>query len=219
MMIKISYNFLRSIYHSLRNKFKKKYNILNQYPERNIFGKNVKLYNTKWGKGGGANTNCEIANTIIGNYCQIGENVIIGPRNHIFTNFTVSDFIYKPEEFPQGRDSGMYEGYYNKIGDNVWIGRNTIVLQGVEICSNAIIAAGSVVVKSVPPYSIVGGNPARLIRYKFNSEIIKKLDALNWTEWSQSEIIKRRDELEAIVEFNLNEFIAKQWKTSKAFLI
>ncbi|WP_462405921.1 CatB-related O-acetyltransferase [Gracilibacillus sp. Marseille-QA3620] len=61
------------------------------------------------------------------------------------------------------------------IGDEVWIGDNALIMSGVHIGKGAIIAAGSVVTRDVPPYSIVGGNPAKVIKYRFSDQIIKKL--------------------------------------------
>ena len=212
------YKYIRTIYHSINFFFSDKHNIYSKFPEKNNFGKNVKLYNTVWGRGGGVNINCEIANCIIGNYCEIGEEVIIGARNHIHSNFTISDFVYAPEEFTQIRSSGMFDGYYNKIGHNVWIGRNVIINQGVEVGNSAIIAAGSVLVKSIPPYAVVGGNPAKIIRFKFNDEIIHRLEETKWYFNDIGTIKKMRKQLEEIVNFEMELYKEKYWKTPKPFI-
>ena len=214
----IIYKNIRSKYHTIKRIITKKYNVYNQFPEKNIFHKNVKLFNTSWGRGGAVNVNCEISNAAIGNYCQIGENVIIGARNHIHTNFTISDFIYSPDEFIQFKSSGMFSGYYNKVGPNVWIGRNVIINQGVEVGDNSIIGAGSVVVKSVPPYAIVGGNPVKLIRYKFNDEVISKLEETKWYLKDEETIKEMRTQLEDIVKFSIDIYKEKYWKTPKPFI-
>lgn len=66
------------------------------------------------------------------------------------------------------------------IGNDVWIGFGATVLNGVTIGDGAIIAAGAVVTKDVPPYAIVGGNPAHVIKYRFSKEVVEKLLALQW---------------------------------------
>ena len=71
------------------------------------------------------------------------------------------------------------------IGNDVWIGHGAIILAGLTIADGAIIAAGAVVTKNVPAYAIVGGNPARIIRYRFNEETIEKLKILKW--WNKDE--------------------------------
>lgn len=74
------------------------------------------------------------------------------------------------------------------IGNDVWIGLNTTIMSGVNIGNGAIIAANSHVVKDVPAYSIVGGNPAKLIKYRFSSEQIEKLQSIEWWNWPESKI-------------------------------
>lgn len=74
------------------------------------------------------------------------------------------------------------------IGNDVWIGNNVTIMSGVTIGDGAVIACNSHVVKDVEPYSIVGGNPARLIKYRFDKETIEKLLKLKWWEWDDKKI-------------------------------
>ena len=67
----------------------------------------------------------------------------------------------------------------------MWIGRSAIVLPGVEIGNGAVVGAGAIVTKSVPPYAIVAGNPARIVRYRFSEDIVRRLGASQW--WSLDE--------------------------------
>lgn len=74
------------------------------------------------------------------------------------------------------------------LGNDVWIGANTTIMGGVHIGNGAIVAAGSVVTQSVPPYAVVGGNPAKIIKYRFAPEICAKLDGIKWWNWAEDKI-------------------------------
>lgn len=113
---------------------------------------------------------------IIGNRCSIASGVqfLLGGE-HKYT--CVTTYPYKALDLNMG-DEAVSKGAI-KIKDDVWIGYNSLILSGVTIEQGSVIAAGSVVVKDVPPYAIVGGNPAKIIKYRFDSEVIKKLVTLN----------------------------------------
>jgi acetyltransferase-like isoleucine patch superfamily enzyme len=81
------------------------------------------------------------------------------------------------------------------IGNDVWIGRDVTIMSGVEIGDGAVIAANSHVVKSIPPYAIVGGNPAKLIKYRFSEQKIKELLNMKWWEWPEEKIFRSIDTL------------------------
>lgn len=76
-----------------------------------------------------------------------------------------------------------------EIGNDVWIGQNAVIMDGVKIGDGAIVAAGAVVTKDVAPYAIVGGVPAKLIKYRFDEATIKDLLRLKWWELSDKEIL------------------------------
>ena len=78
-----------------------------------------------------------------------------------------------------------------KIGNDVWVGENAIILAGVNIGDGAIIGAGAVVTKDVPPYAIVVGVPAKIIKYRFSTDVIKKLLKIKWWDWTDQEISTR----------------------------
>jgi acetyltransferase-like isoleucine patch superfamily enzyme len=202
-MIKSIIKKLRSIVY-LNNL--RKNNIFDIFEERNVFHYKSNLFKTKWGRASSCNANCDISYTEIGNYTEIAMGVIIGPRNHIHTNFTFQDFVYENKENIYKLGDGPFDGYFNKIGHDVWIGRNAIILQGVEIGIGSIVAAGSIVVKSVPPYSIVGGSPAKLIRKRYNDEVITNIDTTKWYLKSKKDILKNKNHFERIVSFNLTDY-------------
>ena len=116
------------------------------------------------------------SNLNIGNYVSIGPNVIFFlNENHFYKRLTT---------FPISKlQNNIIQDSYSKgsivIEDEVWIGANSLILSGVNIGKGAIIAAGSVVTKNIEPYSIYGGNPAKLIKMRFNDEIISKVKNIN----------------------------------------
>ena len=76
------------------------------------------------------------------------------------------------------------------IGHDVWIGMNVTILSGVTIGSGAVIGANSLVVHDVEPYSIVGGNPAKHLRNRFDTDVVARLLALEWWNWSDEEVLE-----------------------------
>lgn len=108
----------------------------------------------------------------IGSYCSIASGVkfILGGEHHLST---LSTYPFKAQLFGIGQEANSKGSIV--IKDDVWIGLNSIICSGVTIGQGAVIAAGSIVTKSVPPYAIVGGNPAKIIKYRFEQNMIDKL--------------------------------------------
>lgn len=113
---------------------------------------------------------------IIGNYCSIASNVrfLLGGEHN--TN-TISTYPFKVRKFGYFKEAGCKGNIV--IQDDVWIGTNVIICSGITIGQGAVIAAGSVVTKDVEPYSIVGGNPAKIIKYRFDKALIDKLTKID----------------------------------------
>ncbi len=133
------------------------------------------------------NVGCVVySNTSIGKFCSIGRSVEIGLAQHPISYLSTHPFQCADSLFT--RFSGYSEIQRKpwrfhpptSIGNDVWIGAKVNILSGVNIGNGVIIAAGSVVTKSIPPYSIVGGIPAKVIKMRFSDEIIEKLEALCW---------------------------------------
>lgn len=108
----------------------------------------------------------------IGSYCSIAPNVrfLLGGEHQLYS---VSTYPFKVLCFGESREAGSKGNIVVK--DDVWIGTNAIICSGVTIGQGAIVAAGAVVTKDVEPYAIVGGNPAKLIKYRIDRNLIKKM--------------------------------------------
>lgn len=133
---------------------------------------------------------CKIVNTTIGSFCSIASNVKIGLGGHPVNWVSTSCAFYK------GRDSiskdmaklEYCEAIETKIGNDVWIGENALIKAGVNIADGAIIGMGSVLTKDVGAYEIWAGNPAKLIRKRFDDETIAKLQKTNWWNLEKEEL-------------------------------
>lgn len=146
---------------------------------------------------------------IIGNFCAIASDVkfIMNGGNHHLSHFTTYPFsIFSKAWENVTQDPWPYKGD-TIIGHDVWLGYNAVILPGVTIGEGAVIAAFSVVTKDVEPYSIVGGNPAKLIRKRFNSDIINILLKLQWWNWPIEKISENLPILCSQNVFQLNQLL------------
>ncbi|AAQ61685.1 capsular polysaccharide synthesis enzyme O-acetyl transferase [Chromobacterium violaceum ATCC 12472] len=150
-----------------------------------IVRKNVKIYrNVSIGDHTFINEDSRIdPNTeSIGKFCSISHGVKIGLGPHPLLFFSTSPLFYQRYRGLVGSD--FYDEFadkgYTRIGHDVFIAANAVIVSGVEIGHGAVVAAGSVVTKNVPPYAVVGGVPARIIKYRFDEDTIEKLLKSKW---------------------------------------
>jgi acetyltransferase-like isoleucine patch superfamily enzyme len=129
-----------------------------------------------------------VFNAEIGKFCSIASSVSIGPGIHKMDGVSTHPIFYLNNTplLKKFSDKDLFESSkLTIIGNDVWIGEKAIVLDGVEIGSGAIIAAGSVVTKNVAPYAIVGGVPAKVLKSRFNENEINTLLKAEW--WNSSD--------------------------------
>jgi acetyltransferase-like isoleucine patch superfamily enzyme len=142
---------------------------------------------------------CIIQNTTIGSFCSIANDVLIGLGKHPLENLSTSPLFYRvnnPLNIKLIDTNSSFEEYQPvKIGNDVWVGARAIILDGIAIGHGAVIAANSVVTKDVPPYAIVGGVPAKVIKYRFSNQKIKQLLESNWWQQPITSIKKQCTEL------------------------
>jgi virginiamycin A acetyltransferase len=129
-----------------------------------------------------------IASGTIGRFCSVGYYCQIGMHEHPTGFASTSPYTYGPQNV-FGEPCAWNElSRPPVIGNDVWIGSMAQILQGVVVGDGAIIAAGAVVTKTVPPYAIVGGIPAKLLRYRFDQRRIEALLRLRWWEMSADDL-------------------------------
>lgn len=170
----------------------------------NSVGKLSTVVKSEVGFGTYVSSYCKLFNCKVGRYCSISQKVQVVFGNHPTKTFVSTHPSFYSTETPTGftfSDVGRFEEYsyaddarkyFVEIGNDVWIGYNVLIMSGVHIGDGAIIATGAVVTKDVPPYSIVGGVPARVIKYRFCEDDIDFLLALKWwdkdIEWIKKNV-------------------------------
>ena len=140
---------------------------------------------------------------IIGKYCSIacGAKFLFNSAKHTMTSLSTYPFPLFFEEWGLEKKN-VTNAWDNKgdivVGSDVWIGYEAVILAGVTIGDGAIIGTRAVVTKDVPPYAIVAGVPAKLIRYRFEKERIKKIQEIAWWELSEEDLTRKLELLESL---------------------
>ena len=144
-----------------------------------------------------------VCDTTIGSFCSIASYCAIGGGRHPLNAVSTSPVFYAGRNsmgknfsnIPEEENQGV------EIGNDVWIGEAVFINDGVKIGTGAVIGAHSVVTKDIPPYAIVAGAPARVLRYRFDEETVKKLLECRWWDWPDEKLSKDADRFGAVEQF------------------
>lgn len=160
-----------------------------------------------WGKG---------RKIFIGKYCSIasGVKIFLG-GNHRPDWVTTYPFSAILDAWPEARGikGHPHSNGDVRIGNDVWLGGYSTIMSGVTIGDGAVVAACAVVTKDVPPYAIVGGNPAKIIRYRFSDELVASLLAIKWWDWPERYI---RNAIPDLLSGNIEAFKVKALEVMRA---
>lgn len=149
--------------------------------DRVYLGATARLMNCRVGKYTRIKPGCVFKNVDVGNYCSIANDVMAGLGQHPTGYLSTNSIFYKAgisADF--AREIDFEEERRITIGNDVWIGNGAVIMDGVTIGNGAIIASRAVVTKDIPPYAVVGGVPAKVIKYRFAPDIIAALEASQW---------------------------------------
>lgn len=220
-MLREIYNNVRKIYYKIKYKVKNNTIIHTKYISRNVtIGKYCRISkntyigrNTEIGDFTYFNTGPSFisvgSNTKIGKFCSIGPGVYIGIGNHkmnlLTTHPITSDFTYKKIVNVNEKNRKIIPE--TKIGNDVWIGANAVIIEGVKIGNGVVIAAGAVVTKDVEDYAVVGGIPAKILKYRFDEKVRQQLEEKKkkWWEWDLKELKNNYDLL-----LDVEKYLKKQ---------
>lgn len=184
-----------------------------EFGEYNEIGQENRLENVKMDSYSYTGQYCFIQNAHIGKFVNMAAFVRIGPTDHPIERPTLHHFTYRAsmygfaykdeEDFFEKRDKRI-----TSIGHDTWIGHGAIVKPEVRVGNGAVIGAGAIVTKDVPPYGVVVGNPAKIIKYRFLPETIQELERIKWWDWTYEKIKENYQDFLGPVE----KFIEKHKK-------
>ncbi len=154
-------------------------------------GADTRVANSSFGDYSYCDRMCDIANAEIGKFANIASSVRIGATDHPMEKASLHHFLYRSASYWEDVEDDADWFAHRKsrraaIGHDTWIGHGALIKPEVTIGHGAVVASGTVVTKDVAPYTIVGGNTARLIRRRYPEEVAARMMALGWWDWDHA---------------------------------
>lgn len=155
-------------------------------------GARTRVAETSFGDYSYVVSDADIIYATVGRFCSIAAHTRINPGNHPLERVALNHFTYRSSAYGLGEDDPDFfdwrRSFHATLGNDVWIGHGAVVLPGVSLGNGAAVGAGAVVSRDVPPYAIVVGAPARIVRYRFPPEIIAALERIAWWDWPHARL-------------------------------
>lgn len=204
------YVYIKRLLYLVTHKFVSNFSLIDvdsSIEKSTIINSGVKVLSTKIGEYSYVSKNSVVSHAVIGRFVSIGPNVKIGMGIHPTKFISTSPIFYSvsnPLRVKLVKQTTVEEYRETIIGNDVWIGVDAIIIDGVKIGNGAVVGANSVVTKDVPPYAIVGGVPARILKYRFDRDIIDILEKKKWWNMPINHLAKK------IEVFNKNKISAEE---------
>ena len=174
-------------------------------------GADTRVANSHFGDYSYCDRMCDIANAEIGKFANIASSVRIGATDHPMEKASLHHFLYRSASYWEDAEDDADWFQHRKsrravIGHDTWIGHGALIKPEVTIGHGAVVASGAVVTKDVAPYTIVGGNTAKLIRRRYPEQVADRMMALSWWDWDHAVL---RERLVDFRSLKAEEFLEK----------
>ncbi|MCG7622062.1 chloramphenicol acetyltransferase [Epibacterium sp. Ofav1-8] len=174
-------------------------------------GADTRVANSHFGDYSYCDRMCDIANAEIGKFANIASSVRIGATDHPMEKASLHHFLYRSASYWEDAEDDADWFQHRKsrravIGHDTWIGHGALIKPEVTIGHGAVVASGAVVTKDVAPYTIVGGNTAKLIRRRYPEQVADRMMALAWWDWDHAVL---RERLADFRSLKAGEFLEK----------